>query len=110
MAAQPPLGVSSDAVYALNMIRGHTDRCLIYVSHSSLLIRPFIAPTGAHAAFESPAQRLYMSATLGLGGELERAFGRAKIDRIPAPKGWDKHGTGRRFFCFPVSRANSFCP
>ncbi|WP_254400922.1 helicase C-terminal domain-containing protein [Streptomyces sp. AC555_RSS877] len=42
-----------------------------------------------------------MSATLGDGGELERSFGRKKIARIPVPKGWDKEGTGRRFFLFP---------
>jgi len=42
-----------------------------------------------------------MSATLGAGGELERTFSRKKISRIPLPKGWEKQGTGRRFFCFP---------
>ena len=93
--------LNNEATYALTMMRGHIDRCLIYVSYRSLLIRPLIAPTGFHRAFESPQQRLYMSATLGAGGELERSFGRRSIKRIPAPKGWDKQGTGRRLFCFP---------
>jgi hypothetical protein len=44
-----------------------------------------------------------MSATLGEGGELERAFGRRKIERLPVPKGWDRRGNGRRFFAFPES-------
>jgi hypothetical protein len=42
-----------------------------------------------------------MSATLGEGGELERIIGVRRIDRIPAPKGWDKRSSGRRLFLFP---------
>lgn len=87
--------------YALQTMEGHIGRCLIYASYRRLQIRPFIAPTHVHPAFESPTQRLYLGATLGEGGELERSFGRRKIDRIPLPAGWDKKGTGRRFFCFP---------
>jgi hypothetical protein len=93
--------LATSAQYALTTIRGHVDRCLLYVSYRSLLIRPLISPTGAHAAFDDPKQRMYMSATLGSGGELERSFGRTRIDRIPAPRGWDRQGTGRRFFCLP---------
>ena len=42
-----------------------------------------------------------MSATLGEGGELERITGVRKIERLPAPEGWDREGTGRRFVLFP---------
>jgi Rad3-related DNA helicases len=42
-----------------------------------------------------------MSATLGEGGELERIIGVPKIEKIPVPVGWDKRGSGRRFFVFP---------
>ena len=48
-----------------------------------------------------PKQRLYLSATIGADGELERAFGRRRITRMAAPAGWDERGTGRRFFVFP---------
>lgn len=99
--ARTAKALSADAGYALKLIEGQLDRCLVYASHRSILIRPLIAPTACHPAFDSPRRRLYMSATLGAGGELERAFGRTKVDRIPIPKGWDKQGTGRRFFCFP---------
>jgi hypothetical protein len=75
--------------------------CLIYVSWDAALIRPLIPPTSEHAAFADAEQRIYMSATLGAGGELERAFGVTKIERLPVPDGWDEHGSGRRFFLFP---------
>lgn len=93
--------LSRNAGFSFRTISGHIDRCLIYVSHRSLLIRPLIPPTGSHPAFDQPRQRIYMSATLGAGGELERAFGRPRIERMPVPRGWDRQGTGRRFFCFP---------
>jgi hypothetical protein len=93
--------LDKDVKYTMRLMRGHLGRCMVYASYNSLLIRPFIAPTATLRSFDNPTQRLYMSATLGSGGELERSFGRRKIDRIPAPIGWDKQGTGRRFFCFP---------
>lgn len=94
-------GLSDDAVWARKKLEGHIDRCFLYISHRGLLIRPLIPPTGTHPAFDDPTRRIYLSATLGQGGELERAFGRRNIKRIPVPKGWDKRGTGRRLFCFP---------
>lgn len=92
---------AKEARHAWKFLQGHVDRCLFYVAHRQIVIRPFIPPTAQHPAFSDPARRIYMSATLGAGGELERAFGRRKIDRIPVPDGWEKQGTGRRFFIFP---------
>ncbi|WP_406401854.1 DEAD/DEAH box helicase [Streptomyces uncialis] len=93
--------VGEDAVHAWRFIEGRAARCMVYISYNQILIRPLISPTFLHPAFSEPRRRLYMSATLGAGGELERSFGRRKIKRIPVPAGWDKEGTGRRFFAFP---------
>jgi hypothetical protein len=93
--------VSRSARYVWKFLQGHIDRCLVYVSRRQILMRPLIAPTFEHPAFEDPARRVYMSATLGSGGELERSFGRRRVSRIPIPKGWEKLGTGRRLFVFP---------
>jgi len=90
-----------EAAFGLDVIRGSLSACLTYVSHREMLIRPLIAPTRYHDAFAAASQRVYMSATLGDGGELERAFGRRKITRIPVPANWETQGTGRRFFVFP---------
>jgi hypothetical protein len=93
--------ISESARYTLRFLTGHLHQCLIYLSYQRLLIRPLIPPTSTHPAFHSPARRIYMSATLGSGGELERVFGRRRITRVPIPTGWEKQGTGRRLFCFP---------
>ncbi len=84
-----------------SMIRGHLNACHIFVTWSSISIRPIYPPTFSHAPFADARRRIYMSATLGAGGELERITGVREIDRLRAPKGWDRQGTGRRFILFP---------
>ncbi|QXC45206.1 DEAD/DEAH box helicase [Rhodococcus qingshengii] len=93
--------VSKSAIHVWKLMQTHCGGCLVYVSYRQILVRPLIAPTYQHPAFDYALRRVYMSATLGSGGELERSFGRKKIKRIPVPKGWDRQGTGRRFFAFP---------
>lgn len=90
--------------YRWRMIRDHLHACHLYYTSNSILIRPLIAPTKSFPPFQNARQRIYMSATLGEGGDLERIFGRKKIERIPAPEGWDKQGIGRRYFVFPMRK------
>ena len=87
--------------YPWSMIREHLHACHMFFSIDEILIRPLIPPTSTHLAFCKPKQRIYMSATLGAGGDLERLMGRRKICRLPTPEGWDRQGVGRRFFIFP---------
>ncbi|GAB4066223.1 DEAD/DEAH box helicase [Angustibacter speluncae] len=88
------------AYWGFVKIRTFLDKCLIYVGRNRILIRPFIPPTGQNGHFKDAIQRIYLSATLGDSGELERSFGVAPIERLPVPSGWEKRGAGRRFFLF----------
>lgn len=87
--------------YPWQTIRDHLDSCQLYVTWDSILIRPFIPPSLTHGPFQLARQRVYMSATLGEGGELERITGIPRIERLPIPAGWDKQGSGRRLFVLP---------
>ena len=87
--------------YPWSMLRDRLRACHMYLSAQDILIRPLIPPTWSHAPFYNPKQRIYMSATLGPGGDLERQTGRKNINRLPIPSGWDRQGVGRRFFIFP---------
>lgn len=80
-------------------IRTGLPACLVYVSWHEILIRPFIPPTAENQPFAGASQRIYLSATLGHAGELERSFGRAKIARLPLPDGRSPR-SGRRHFIF----------
>lgn len=95
------LGEYSEPWFSWSMVRENLHACLLYVSWRELLLRPVIPPTLTHRPFEGANQRIYMSATLGEGGELERVIGVRRIHRIPAPKGWDRRSSGRRLFLFP---------
>lgn len=91
----------SPASYAWSAVRPGLASCLMYVSWSGILLRPLIAPTATLPQFADARQRVYMSATLGQAGELERSFGVQKIERIPLPRGWERQGSGRRLMLFP---------
>lgn len=86
--------------YTKAMIGSAVGRCLAFVSSSQILIRPLIAPTAVHRAFAEAEQRVYMSATLGAAGELERTFGVPTIKRVSSTAD-DEQGFGRRFFVMP---------
>jgi len=91
----------TDMRFRWQTLKGCLEACHVYVSAWSILIRPLIPPTDTHVPFSGAKQRVYMSATLGAGGDLERITGRSPITRVPVPSGWDKQGIGRRFFVFP---------
>ncbi|WP_080428146.1 DEAD/DEAH box helicase [Burkholderia ubonensis] len=91
----------SDQRFAWRMLEGHVRACQLYVSSSEVLLRPLIPPTWSHRPFTNATQRIFMSATLGAGGDLERLTGRPNIKRLSIPEGWDRQGIGRRFFIFP---------
>ena len=76
----------SEQRYPWRMIRNHLKACQAYVSSAEVLIRPLIPPTWDHAPFAGATQRIFMSATLGAGGYLERLTGRPKIMRLPIQK------------------------
>jgi hypothetical protein len=90
-----------DLRYSWSMVRDRLAACQLYLSSQEILIRPLIPPTWTHSPFANPKQRVYMSATLGAGGDLERLVGRYPIRRLEVPEGWDRQGVGRRFFIFP---------
>jgi hypothetical protein len=96
----------SEQRFSWSMIRENLHACFLYVSWSELLLRPIVPPTLTHHPFELANQRVYMSATLGEGGELERIIGVKRIRRIQAPKGWERRNSGRRLFLFPDRTMN----
>lgn len=92
---------NKDLSYSWSMIYNNLLSCNIFISWWEILIRPWTPPSLTHKPFANAKQRIYMSATLRSSGELERITGVPKVVRLPIPAGWDKKGSGRRFFLFP---------
>lgn len=100
---------TTDLKYSWASIVDKLSCCNIFISWNNILIRPFIPPTLTHGAFSHTQQRIYMSATLGESGELERLTGTNDIYRLPIVSDWDTKGLGRRYFIFPdLSLDNSY--
>lgn len=93
-------GLGDSFRFQLAMIRGGLASCCVYLSYGGIQIRPMIPPTFENRVFSRAGQRVYLSATLGSGGELERAFGRSEIIRMPLPTKTPPR-SGRRLFVFP---------
>ncbi|MGA3674363.1 DEAD/DEAH box helicase family protein [Lysinibacillus agricola] len=91
----------NNLIYAWNNIKEHLNSCNLFLSSGKLLIRPYIPPTLTHEPFNKAKQRIYMSATLGESGELERTIGVSKITRLPIVDEWKQKSIGRRYFVFP---------
>jgi hypothetical protein len=86
--------------FKFSMIRGGIKSAVVFLSYRQIQIRPMTPPTFDNPVFDGAKQRLYLSATLGSGGELERSFGRANIKRLVSPFKVPPR-SGRRFFIFP---------
>jgi len=90
-----------DLRYSWGLLSSHLEACSLYISPRKIEVRPLIPPTQTHPPFSDAKQRIYMSATLGEDGDIERVFGVKKIARLPIPEEWNRRSTGRRLILFP---------
>lgn len=92
---------AKSAKFAYAELKGHLGACTLYVSWAKMELRPTTPPTFENSLFSDAKQRVYLSATLGASGELERAFGRPSIKRLVLPPEAPTPKAGRRFLVFP---------
>lgn len=86
--------------FAWKNICNNLSACNIFMSEKEILIRPQISPCKTVNSFLNASTRVYMSATLGRSGELEKTFGVEDISEIIL-SGDDKPKIGRHLFLFP---------
>jgi hypothetical protein len=78
----PELVTDRDLPFRWRGVRDHLAECNIYLSRRSITIRPFCLPVQTLPRWSDPAQRLYLSATIGDPADLQRRLGCGPIDRI----------------------------
>ena len=58
--------------YTWRLLRDNLHGCHVYLTPHEIYVRPLIPPTWSQSPFAAARQRIYMSATLDDGGDLER--------------------------------------
>lgn len=91
----------NDFSFAWYQIKNNLTSCNTFITPDHILIKPFISPTNIFKPFMNAKQRIYMSATTGKSGELERAFGVQQLTKIYDEK-FQALTMGRKFFLFPT--------
>lgn len=97
---------TTDQKFAWKMIKSHLHACHFYYSVNEILIKPLYAPTEGFMPFSGATQRIYMSATLGNGGDICRIVGRRTVHNLEIPEQWRERSVGRRLFLFPELSLN----
>ena len=94
------LDSNSAATFPWSAIRNHLSACNMFVTSSRISMRPFLPPTHFASVFSNAKQRIYLSATLGADGDLERIVGRSPITYVRSSL---QGSIGRRFIAFASS-------
>lgn len=87
--------------FAWTLLRSKLHSCNIFLDSEEILIRPYILPIPTFDSFRNAKQRIFLSATLGDDGYLNRLYCLDKIEKVSGKVGSEKQGVGRRFFYFP---------
>lgn len=81
--SSPYLETDRDLRFRWTRLRQHLNEANIYISLTSIWIRPYVYPLTANYQYQQVEQRLYVSATIGDPGDLSRRLGTKPIEKIP---------------------------
>jgi hypothetical protein len=91
-------------------LRGHLDRCGVLIGPSAIEIRPYHPPTQTVAGYARSSQRVYLSATLGTMGDLQRRLGVKPVTPITVPAELQRANTGDRLLLLNPSKSPALAP
>jgi hypothetical protein len=98
IASSAYLNEGSEIRYTWPSIRPYSKRCGVLVGPTSIEIRPYLPPTQTVPGYSKSTQRIYLSATLGSSGDLQRRLGTHPVASIETPRELCTALTGRRSF------------
>lgn len=84
--------------FTLQNLGNNIEICNIYVSYDKILIKPFLPPAFRNLHYNNAKQRIFLSATMGISGEIERLAGQNDIKYIKCD---ETTINGLRFFILP---------
>ena len=96
-----------DARIVWRSLAPYITRCGVLVGPTGIEIRPYHPPTQTLPGYSRSSQRVYLSATLGRSGDLQRRLGTMPIAAIDTPRELCTATTGRRTFLINPSTDDS---
>lgn len=84
--------------FTLQNLGNNIEICNIFVSYDKILIKPFLPPTFKNPHYHNAEQRIFLSATMGIAGDIERLTGITDIKYIRCD---ETSINGLRFFILP---------
>ncbi|MEC3952902.1 helicase C-terminal domain-containing protein [Nocardia sp. CDC153] len=95
---QSPIVATGPGHFAWRSIGPYLERCGVLIGPTSIEIRPYHPPTQTIPGYAKSKLRLYLSATIGEPGDLQRRLGVQRITAIETPEELRTASTGRRTF------------
>ncbi len=89
--------------FPLQNLCENIDTCNIFVSEDKIYIKPFLPPIFKHSHYNNAKQRIFLSATMGNTGDIERITGQYDIKYIKCES---TTINGLRYFIFPHLLSN----
>jgi hypothetical protein len=94
--ASPTIEADKSLRFRWRRLRERLEESNLYLSNSSLWFRPYIYPLMVNPHYDTAAQRLYMSATIGECADLSRRLGVQPIAKVQIPQELSSTTYGRR--------------
>ena len=94
--ASPDLQANTDLRFRWRRLRDQIEEANLYLSNRTLWFRPYVYPLTRNDYYDTPIQRIYMSATIGDTADLARRLGTQPIIKIPIPVEHSTTTYGRR--------------
>ncbi len=89
--------LENGAQFVWRTIRPYLRRCGVLIGPTSIEIRPYHTPTQTIPGYARSKERVYLSATLGQAGDIQRRLGTHRV-ATTAPIAADEKRLGRRTF------------
>jgi hypothetical protein len=99
------LANQTDARMVWTALEPNLTRCGVLVGPTQIEIRPYHPPTQHVPGYAAASQRIYLSATIGRPGDLQRRLGTKKVVAIDTPASLRTTSTGRRTFIINPTEA-----
>lgn len=93
--------------YGWSKLRELLEFCQIFINDKEIIIKPSYYPNQLHSSFSGAKKRIYMSATIGEPGDLEKIFSVKEITKISEFEGGLEKVSGRRLLLFPEDTFDS---